>query len=192
MSRNIRSTKAVLTAIVLILAVRDFATAQDAATSSESQSPLLTAEDGKTAQLAVKAFSQRHLQHPVIDDVLSEKLMARFVQSSDPQKLYFLRPDIAEFETQKTQLDDQLLAGNVQFANAVFQRFQQRAAERINRVSLWIDAVHDFSVDESLTTDATELDWAATAVEMDESWRTQVKFGLLALKLKGYDYAECI
>ena len=191
MSRNIRSTKAVLTAIVLILAVRDFATAQDAATSSESQSPLLTAEDGKTAQLAVKAFSQRHLQHPVIDDVLSEKLMAHFVQSCDPQKLYFLRPDIAEFETQKTQLDDQLLAGNVQFANAVFQRFQQRAAERINRVSLWIDAVHDFSVDESLTTDATELDWAATAVELDERWRTQVKYGLLLLKLKGYDDAEC-
>lgn len=104
MARTIRSVKCVLTAIVLVLAAPDDATAQDATKSPESQSPLLTTEDGRTAQRAIELLSKRHLVHPVVDDALSEKMMGRFVRSWDPQKLYFLKPDISEFETQKTLL----------------------------------------------------------------------------------------
>ncbi len=177
--------------IVLAVALNSSATAQDATTPPESQTPLLTAEDGKIAQRAAKVFSQRHLVHPVVDDALSEKMMDRFIRSWDPQKLYFLKADIADFETETTLLDDKLLAGNVEFANAVFQRFQQRSNERHNRVGEWIEAEHDFAVNESLTTDATQLNWAANSEELDERWRKQVKYELLLLNLKGYDDADC-
>ncbi|MBL8817486.1 MAG: carboxy terminal-processing peptidase [Planctomyces sp.] len=183
-------TRAFFTVITLIVTVMDVAIGQDSTTSQESQSPLLTADDGKIVQCAVRVFSQRHLLHPAVDDALSEKMMDRFVQSWDPQKLYFLKADITDFETQKTQLDDQLLAGNVEFANVVFLRFRQRTTERLSHVGQWINAEHDFTVNESLTTDATQLDWATTVNELEERWRKQVKYELLLLKLKGYDTAE--
>ena len=190
MVRTLRSVNYVFAAIVLVMAAPDATTAQDATKSPGSQSPILTTEDGRNAQRAVEVLSKRHLVHPVVDDALSEKMMGRFVRSWDPQKLYFLKSDIFEFETQKTLLDDQLLAGSVEFANTVFQRFQQRATDRLNRVGQWIEADHDFTVDESLKTDATQFDWAATAEELDERWRKQVKYELLLLKLKDYEVAE--
>lgn len=107
--------KIAFTAMGLIMTA---VTAQDTTTSPESQSPLLTADDGRIAHRAVEVFYKRHLVHPVFNDALSEKMMDRFIRSWDPKKLYFLKADIAEFETQKTLLDDQLLAGNVEFANA--------------------------------------------------------------------------
>ncbi len=166
MVRTIWLTKTFFAIITLIVTARNVATAQDTTTSPESQSPLLTADDGKIVQCAVRVFSHRHLLHPVVDDALSEKMMDRFVQSWDPQKLYFLKADITEFEAQKTQLDDQLLSGNVEFANDVFLRFRTRTAERLSHVGQWINAEHDFNVNESLTTDATQLDWATTVNEL--------------------------
>ena len=176
--------------IAATLVMNVVAPARIATPSTDSPLTTLTADDGRIAQRAVKVFSQRHLVHPVVDDALSEKMMDRFIRSWDPQKLYFLKADIAEFETQKTLLDDQLLAGNVEFANAVFQRFQQRSTERHNRVGEWINAEHDFAVNESLTIDITHLDLAATSEELDERWRKQLKYELLLLKLKGYEVAE--
>ena len=95
--------------IAATLVMNVVAPARIATPSTDSPLTTLTADDGRIAQRAVKVFSQRHLVHPVVDDALSEKMMDRFIRSWDPQKLYFLKADIAEFETQKTLLDDQLL-----------------------------------------------------------------------------------
>jgi carboxyl-terminal processing protease len=60
--------------------------------------------------------SSRHINHPEINDSLSERLLKRYVEIWDPQKLYFLQSDIDEFSKQKTSLDDEILRGDVQFA----------------------------------------------------------------------------
>ena len=41
----------------------------------------LTAEDGKTAQIVASMVSSRHINHPEINDALSEKLMKRYIES---------------------------------------------------------------------------------------------------------------
>ena len=90
----------------------------------------VTEDDGRTAQLVASMVSSRHINHPAIDDQLSTKLLESFIKVWDPQKLYFLQSDIDEFNMQKTSLDDQILAGNVDFANTVFERFRLRMNER--------------------------------------------------------------
>lgn len=52
----------------------------------------LSAEDGKTAQMVASMVSSRHINHPPIDDALSEKLFQRYLEVWDPQKLYFCSP----------------------------------------------------------------------------------------------------
>ncbi len=144
---------------------------------------VLTEDDGKTAQLVATMVSARHINHPPIDDTLSAKLLTRFIETWDSQKVYFLKSDIDEFEKQKTSLDDQILAGNIDFANQVFERFQTRMAQREEKIGAQIDAEHDFTVDETMIRDPKEVAWAENEAELDERWRKRIKYDLLLLKM---------
>lgn len=144
---------------------------------------VLTDDDGRTAQMVATMVTARHINHPPIDDALSEKLMARYIQTWDPQKLYFLQADIAEFEKDKYSLDDQILAGNVQFAKKVFDRFRLRMTERQATIGELIDLEHDFTLDETMVRDPKLVEWAADEAELRERWRKRVKYDLLLLKM---------
>lgn len=158
--------------------------------SSFAEKIELTAEDGKTAQMVASMVASRHINHPQIDDALSEKLLKRYIEVWDPQKLYFLQSDIDEFSTEKTSLDDKILKGDVQFAVKVFERFKLRMGERSEKIGALIDADHDFSVEEEITRDADELPWASTEEELTERWRKRIKFDLVMLKLDKTDLAD--
>jgi len=170
---TIRSAGAfVLVALVLV-----------SGTSARAEKIVLNAEDGKTAQLVAQMVASRHINAPEINDTLSEKLFERYLQVWDPQKLYFLKSDIADFSVHKTDLDDQILKGNVQFAADVFERFKLRMNERAAKIGSAIDADHDFTVDEAMVKDPDDLAWAENEAELDDRWRKRIKFDLLMLKL---------
>ena len=152
--------------------------------------PRLTPDDGTTAKMVANMVTARHINHPKIDDGLSERLLVRFIDTWDPQKLYFLKSDIQEFERQKHTLDDQILQGDVQFASTVFDRFQLRMSERYDRIGAIIDAEHDFDRDETMIRSADDRDWAADRDELDERWRKRIKYDLLLLKLDDTDLTE--
>jgi carboxyl-terminal processing protease len=159
-----------------------------AATAAEKV--VLSPDDGKTAQMVASMVSSRHINHPAIDDSLSEKLMDRYIEIWDPQKLYFLKSDIDEFSTQKTSLDDKILKGDVSFATVVFERFRLRMGERASKIGTVIDAEHDFTVDEEMIKDPKDVVWAVDESELDERWRKRIKFDLLMLKMDDTDLTE--
>ncbi len=150
----------------------------------------LSAEDGKTAQMVASMVASRHINHPQIDDTISEKLFDRFLAAWDSQKLYLLQSDIDSFADQRTQLDDQILQGDVSFAAEVFTLFQQRMIARADRLPELIDADVDFTVEEEMHRDPDDISWAASAEELDERWRKRIKFDLLMLKLDGKELGE--
>ena len=151
---------------------------------------VLTPDDGKTAQLVASMVSSRHINHPEIDDALSEKLMNRYIEIWDSQKLYFLQSDIDSFSVEKTSLDDKILKGDVEFATTVFERFKLRMGERSGKIGASIDADHDFTVEEEMIKDPDDLTWAVDEAELDERWRKRIKFDLLMLKLDDTDLTE--
>lgn len=143
----------------------------------------VTAKDGETAQLVASMVSDRHISHPSIDDDLANRLLNRFVKIWDPQKLYFMQSDIDFFRTSSNILDDQIRSGNVLFANVVFERFQQRMAERAALIDSLIDQEHDFTVNEEMVLDPDDIDFAKTEAEIAERWRKRIKFDLLMQKM---------
>jgi carboxyl-terminal processing protease len=157
---------------------------------SAAEKIVLTPDDGKTAQLVASMVSSRHINHPEIDDVLSEKLMNRYIEIWDPQKLYFVQSDIDSFSVEKTSLDDKILKGDVIFATTVFERFKLRMGERSGKIGATIDAEHDFTVEEEMIKDPDDLTWAVDETELDERWRKRIKFDLLMLKLDDTDLTE--
>jgi carboxyl-terminal processing protease len=184
---RVRSFALLLASVVLVLAG---VWSVNPATAAPAARDRVTAEDGKTAKLVAQMVTSRHINHPAIDDALSARMMDGFIKAWDSQKVYFLKSDIEEFEQQKLLLDDQILAGNAEFANTVFERFLKRMHERSARVGIQIDAEHDFSLDETMIRDPKNIDWAADESELDERWRKRVKYNLLVLKMDGVDLAE--
>ena len=160
---------------VLFVAIAGFTLARDAATLSK--------KDGTTAQIVTKMVRSKHIAHPEIDNDLSARLLNRYVDAWDSQKLYFIQSDIKEFLQSTTVLDDKIQAGDVDFATLVFDRFRQRMMERAATITALIDADHDFCIEEEMVTDPDNLDWAASVDELKERWRKRIKFDLLMLRL---------
>ena len=150
----------------------------------------VTPDDGKTAQLVADMVKSRHINHPPIDDRISENLLNRYIDIWDPQKLYFVQSDVDVFRTSQRLLDDQIKSADVKFASFVFDRYITRMDERGSMIDRLIDVEHDFSVNEEMVLDPDDLDWAKTTAELEDRWRRRIKFDLLMLKLDDTELAD--
>ncbi|MEO2019218.1 MAG: carboxy terminal-processing peptidase [Fuerstiella sp.] len=159
-------------------------------TATAADSARVTADDGTTGRMVAEMVSSRHINHPDIDDDLSERLLNRYVDVWDPQKLYFLQSDIDLFRASSRKLDDRIRAGDVTFASTVFERYQLRMGERATLIGKLIDTEHDFTVDEEMVLDSDEHVWSKTEAELAERWRKRIKFDVLMLKLEDTELAE--
>ena len=144
----------------------------------------------ETTKLVAEMITRFHISQKTIDDKVSEQLLDRFIEQIDPQKLYFTQAEIDEFNKSKTDLDDQVLNGDVKFAFDVYDRYEKIMEDRIKLAHKLIDAEHDFTVEESIVTDADQLAWAKSEKELDDRWRKRIKYDLLILKLDGTEIAE--
>ena len=138
-----------------------------------------TAEDATTAKLVCSMVSRFHINHGEIDDSVAPRLFDQFLEMLDPQKVYFMQEDIDRFSKSKMQLDDMVKNGDVNFAYDVFDQYRRRFDQRMEYVHKLIDMDHDFTVVESLNTDAENLPWATTSDEVNDRWRRRVKFDVL-------------
>lgn len=150
----------------------------------------MSEDDGTTARMVADMVSTRHINHPKVDDDIAQRLLNRYVDIWDPQKLYFLKSDIAAFQASANLLDDQIRAGDVTFASTVFDRFMLRMNERMGMIDQLVDADHDFTINEEMVLDPDDLDWAASEPELAERWRKRIKFDLLMLKLDDTELSE--
>ena len=142
-----------------------------------------TPEDQKSAQVVCQLVHRFHISQKKIDDNISKKTLKRYLESVDPLKLYFIERDIQVFRKFEKELDDQLLRGDVKFAFAVHQAFLERVRRQVKVASRFIQAEHDFTLDESRIANPDHLEWCKSAEELDERWRKRIKAELLAKKL---------
>lgn len=146
--------------------------------------------DGTTAELVAGLLSRFHISRPKVDDALSEKLLNRYLKQLDPQKLYFLQSDVDERSKYKHQLDNLIRVGDVTFAYETFDLYLKRLDTGIELAEKYIDAEHDFTVDEEMVVDAEDAPWAKTREEIADRWRRRIKYDLLTLKLDGTEIEE--
>jgi carboxyl-terminal processing protease len=157
-----------------------------------AQAPAPTNEDQETAKTVVDLLERQHMARPVIDDEIAVKWCNNFLKDLDPQKFYFLKADIAEFQKEATKLDDQIREGNIDFARRVFERFLQRSDERYQTVQELLKQKFDFTTDEYLTDDPDKIDYPVDKKEADERWRKKIKLDLLQLRADKTEEGEAI
>jgi carboxyl-terminal processing protease len=176
------------TGLLVVLAI--------SATASASQSvvadaPLLPeARHEKIGQLVTEFIQKSHYQHAAVDDSLSSKVLDRYIEALDNNRMYFLASDIAAFEQYRYQLDDMVRSEPLDPVFQMFEVYRTRVRERLNFALTEIETKPDFSIDESYEFDREKLPWARSTAELDEIWRLRVKNDALSLALADKNWEE--
>jgi len=135
------------------------------------------------APVIAKLLRQYHYNHQKIDDALSSETLDLYIESLDRSRLYFLASDISEFDKFRYTLDDIVFSGDLGPVFQIFNTWKTRVEQRIEFATNRLDKEFDFTIDENLTLDRSEAEWAITSGELDELWRKKLKNEALGLKL---------
>ncbi|RMF17076.1 MAG: tail-specific protease [Gammaproteobacteria bacterium] len=167
-------------------------TAQALAKSTDTLAPpealRPSADMRRAAQELTRQLEYGHYRNMRVDDALSEKLLDNYLKWLDPQKQYFLEEDIQSFEPWRRLLDNMLVTGDLDAGFEIYNRYQQRVAERLNfmlaklRDGNWQP---DFNRNETLELDREKAPWAASRAELDDLWRKRLKNAMLSQLLDG-------
>ncbi len=114
----------------------------------------------KVAQLITRILTHRHYLQRTVDDSLSATTFDNYLETLDPNRLYFLESDIESFQKQRLQFDDYFLDGYMQPAYEMFNVFQERFVQRLNYIYTRVEQPFDFSNDEYMELDRDRSPWA--------------------------------
>ena len=134
-----------------------------------------------------------HFVKKGLNDEVSSQTFDNYLEFLDPRRLHFLADDIAEFETYRDQLDEALNDGDLEPAFEMYNRYRQRALERIayeaDLIEQGVEAF-DFTLDESVVVDRSEAPWPESQEALQNLWRLNLKSSVLSGKLAGESMEE--
>jgi carboxyl-terminal processing protease len=131
-------------------------------------------------------LATRHYRGQKIDDDLSQRYLAQFLDNLDPIKSYLLQDDIDEFMQWETRLDDLAKRGDVSPGYIMFNRLRERAISQLNaNIALLQDKDHvfDLATDETIVLDSDKRDWFASPDEAATFWHKRIKDAMIRLLL---------
>lgn len=138
-------------------------------------------------------LSLSHYRKQPINTKLSEKIYDHYLSALDPSRLYFIQSDIDEFDKYRLRLDSAIKTGQLSPAFKIYNRYQTRVIDRLEKQISFINTQiksFDFSKDEFIEADRSDLPWAKSINELDDVWRKRIKSAVLAMKLDGTSTEE--
>ncbi|MFT7403842.1 carboxy terminal-processing peptidase [Zhongshania sp.] len=138
----------------------------------------------------VEQLDSRHYVKLALNDDLSGKLLDAFLDDLDPNRLFLIASDIADFQKYRSKLDDELNKSSVSAGFIIFNRYRERMVSRMENTIDTLPAqiaAMDFSVKEDIELDRSKATWPANNAEADEVWRKQIKNRVLGLRLADKD-----
>ncbi len=137
----------------------------------------------KIGQLVTEFIQKSHYRQQTVDDALSSKVLDRYIESLDSNRMYLLASDIAVFERYRHKLDDMVRSEPLTPVFEMFEVYRTRVRERLEFALQTLETEPDFSIDEEYHFDRAESPWLETKAELDDLWRKRVKNDALSLAL---------
>lgn len=139
----------------------------------------------EASRWATTFLTRAHYKKTQLDDALSGQILDRYIESLDPNRIFFLASDIRRFETYRDAIDDALGRQELSPAFDIFNVYSHRVFERIEHAKRLLERNFNFEIEESVVIDRSEEPWATSERELDEIWRKRVKNDVLRLRLAG-------
>jgi carboxyl-terminal processing protease len=116
---------------------------------------------------------------------ISGKFLNRYLEVLDPNHLYFLQSDLAEFAPYRTNLEKLTIrSGDTQPAHIIFERFQQRLEQRIALAQeLLKTESFDFTGNDTYRWDRRKAPRPRDLAEAKQLWRQNLRYEYLQEKL---------
>ncbi|MDZ7842579.1 MAG: carboxy terminal-processing peptidase [Gammaproteobacteria bacterium] len=151
-----------------------------------------SAEQERATKLVHYFIDRFHYRDVQLDDALSERIFARYLENLDGNRSYLMAPDLEDFARYRLALDDAIRETDLAAAFDIFKRVRQRVEERVEYAASLLDAGFDFTVDEEVMLDRSQAPWAADREALNEIWRQRVKNDWLTLSLSGKSDDEIV
>ena len=148
-----------------------------------------------TNRTVVQHLYQHHYSRKYMNDEFSEKVYTRYLNILDNTRSYFTQADIDQFEQYRHKLDDAIKTNNLDPAFVIYNRYEQRAIERLDyALALLKGGIKQFNFkeNESLELDREKAPWAKNSNELDVLWNKRIKNTVLNLKLAGKEDKDII
>jgi len=156
--------------------------------------PLRSAQDhqlsGRDVALISRAFLDNHFSREQFDHDRAMAMLDNVLNQYDPEHLYFLQPDIQEFQRDAGHLEDTLARGEVTLAFRIYQRFLERAAELERQVLALEQEPLTLQGNETMRVNRRDAPYPADPAEQREILRKRVKLELLQQTQSGIAMAE--
>lgn len=123
-----------------------------------------------------RTLSFLHYHAPEVDEKFSEGVYKKYLESLDPQKLYFLESEIAEFSSQRKKLGDAFINGNTEFFNLSITHLQRKIVKLEALSKKILSRPFDFSKEESITLDENNNSYAKNIQQWEDQWRKYLKY----------------
>lgn len=133
------------------------------------------AQHMRAAKLLALNLPLRHLSREPLNDDVATNALAIYLDQLDFEHVYFLQSDIDDFNKSGDMLDDQLRAGDLDFAFRVYDILKQRVENRVAYVKELLDREFDVSKDESYAWKRKNAPRAKNEEEWNELWRQKIK-----------------
>ena len=137
-----------------------------------------------SAIAAVQAVNMYHYKKRKLDNEFSEEILNEYLNSLDPQKIYFLADDVKEYQSYRFYVDDFLRTGKVDLAYEIYKIFRIRVKERTEYAKSLLEYPFDFMLKEQFQHNRESAQWAVSENEYNLLWRKIVKNDFLGLKLE--------
>ena len=170
-----------------LIAIPAFASNQ-AVKSDEPLEPEPRHED--IGALVTQFIQKSHYNDIAVDDALSSRVMDRYIESLDGNRMYLTQSDIDFFEQYRYELDDMIKSRPLDAVYDMFSVYRTRVRERFEFALQQLEHEPDFTVDEEYQFDRSEEPWATSREELDEIWRQRVKSDALRHALADKTWEE--
>jgi carboxyl-terminal processing protease len=144
--------------------------------------------DARISYVTARLLEEYHYsQHP-LDEEMSKKFFDGYLEALDPQHLYFLQSDIADFARYRTNLDTLTInyhgASDLTPAREIFQRFLERLQQRVAYVDpLLKQDEFQFHTRDLILLDRRKTPYPKNLAEAQNLWRQRLLYDYLQEKL---------
>ncbi len=169
------SKKSLMLILVLLLGGSIFYAVQSSSIRKEPGSRF-----ERILQLVGEFLEEGHFNPKKIDDTFSKEVFAKYLKSLDPDKTYFLEPDVIQLKKFETKIDDEIHGSKLES----FYLFNKLYIQRVQEASMLYKEIlqkpFDFNTDESYSDDEEKTVFAKTEAVRKEVWRKKLKYMTLS------------
>jgi carboxyl-terminal processing protease len=122
----------------------------------------------------------RHLRKHAVDDATSKTAFDIFLMSLDPSKLYFTQTEVSQLRQYESQLDDQLVSGQLNLAHLAGDLKRQRVKLVASWVAARLQHPFDLNLAEQYETKGKARSFCQTDKALQERWQRELKLEVLA------------